>query len=123
MNMKPRPTRDRGKRRARGSLEARFFKVRVEPNSEEPFTSPHAPTSLSSRVLHVYLALLPFVLIFLSSYRCSLVPIRSINVSLNFPRPGVERSTFANTSLKKNEEILFRASIEKGNEIRGSRAS
>lgn len=60
-----------------------------------------APTSLSSRVLHVYLALLPFVLIFLSSYRCSLVPIRSINVSLNFPRPGVERSTFANTSLKK----------------------
>lgn len=82
-----------------------------------------APTSLSSRVLHVYLALLPFVLIFLSSYRCSLVPIRSINVSLNFPRPGVESSTFANTSLKKNEEILFRASIEKGNEIRGSRAS
>lgn len=60
-----------------------------------------APTSLSSRVLHVYLALLPFVLIFLSSYRCSLVPIRSINVSLNFPRPGVESSTFANTSLKK----------------------
>lgn len=82
-----------------------------------------APASLSSRVLHVYLALLPFVLIFLSSYRCSLVPIRSINVSLNFPRPGVERSTFANTSLKKNEEILFGASIEKGNEIRGSRAS